>query len=283
MLTERVVAVSADPVVELFIACSPGPADRSLLVIHGGPDWDHTYLREPLIRLAGRHRLLLPDLRGCGRSTKGLGAERYTPDAVIGDLIALLDALGIEQVAVLGFSYGGLLAQRLVLAAPERVRALIIASSSVVPVPSQPAGDRSRRQMPGTKATVWSDPSACGPELTRAAAIAAARANIWRPQSLRDYIRRLDAVQFSAEWLRAQRTGNLPSARPYGALERLADLEIPILLLHGRHDTIFPASLVEPTRAAIPSAQAVILEAAGHMAHIDQPCEWLTAISRFLP
>jgi hypothetical protein len=44
VLTETLVAVSADPRVELLVAQSPGPADRALLVIHGGPDWDHTYL-----------------------------------------------------------------------------------------------------------------------------------------------------------------------------------------------------------------------------------------------
>jgi hypothetical protein len=46
VLTESLVAVSADPRVELLVAQSPGPADRALLVIHGGPDGDHTYLRE---------------------------------------------------------------------------------------------------------------------------------------------------------------------------------------------------------------------------------------------
>lgn len=45
--------------VDLFVAWADGPADRTLLVIHGGPDWDHSYLREPLDALAGTHRLLL--------------------------------------------------------------------------------------------------------------------------------------------------------------------------------------------------------------------------------
>lgn len=79
MFVEDVVAVSADPLVELFVAATPGPVDRTLLVIHGGPDWDHSYLREPLNELAGSHRVVLPDLRGCGRSTRGLADEFYTP------------------------------------------------------------------------------------------------------------------------------------------------------------------------------------------------------------
>lgn len=133
--TENHVVVSAEPDVRLFVAQSQGPAERPLLVIHGGPDWDHSYLREPLDRLAGRHRLILPDLRGCGRSTRGLADGEYTPDAATADLAVLLDALGVADADVLGFSYGGLLAQRLALAAPHRVRKLVIASSSVLPVP----------------------------------------------------------------------------------------------------------------------------------------------------
>ncbi len=85
--------------VTLFTSVSPEPADRTLLVVHGGPDWDHTYLREPLSRLAGDCPLVLPDLRGCGRSTTGLDDRQYTPDLVVGDLLALLDHLGVARAA----------------------------------------------------------------------------------------------------------------------------------------------------------------------------------------
>ena len=52
MLTEPLVTVSADPRVELLVAQTPGPAGRALLVIHGGPDGDHTCPRDPLSELA---------------------------------------------------------------------------------------------------------------------------------------------------------------------------------------------------------------------------------------
>ncbi len=135
MFAESLIEVCADPPVELFVASTAGPAERTLLVIHGGPDWDHSYLREPLGELGNQYRLLLPDLRGCGRSTRGLPDDQYTWDAVVADLLALLDATGAAPTDVLGFSTGGLIAQRLTLAVPHRVRRLVIASSSVLPVP----------------------------------------------------------------------------------------------------------------------------------------------------
>ncbi|MER5641101.1 alpha/beta hydrolase [Kitasatospora sp. NPDC002227] len=275
-------AVSAEPAVELFVAHTDGPADRTLLVIHGGPDWDHSYLREPLIHLTGR-RLILPDLRGCGRSTQGLRDDQYTPDAAVGDLTALLDAFEVRQADILGFSYGGALAQHLALTAPERVRRLIIASSSVLPVPPDAFNgwhERDVRLAAGS--TVWSDRTLSGPELVRAAAVAEAPANLWRPEVLPDYQRRLDSINFTAEWLRPWQAGILPGARPDAAAERLTRLGIPLLLLHGRQDMTFPAGLAEDAERLIPSARAVVLDDAGHMAHIDQPGTWLSAIADFL-
>jgi pimeloyl-ACP methyl ester carboxylesterase len=281
--TESHIAVSADPAVRLFVAQSQGPADRVLLVIHGGPDWDHSYLREPLDRLAGQHRLILPDLRGCGRSTRGLGDGQYTPDAATGDLAVLLDALGVADADVLGFSYGGLLAQRLALATPRRVRRLIIASSSVLPVPPgalEGWAERDRRTAAAKRA--WSDRALSGPDLTRAAAIAQAPADLWRQDAMPGYLARLQRIRFSAEWLRPWRAGTLPPAHPDDAALRLAAVSIPILLLHGRQDMTFPAALAEQAAALIPSARAVIIQDAGHMAHIDQPGQWIIAVSGFL-
>jgi pimeloyl-ACP methyl ester carboxylesterase len=283
MFTESVVAVSAEPVVELFVAQTPGPADRTLLVIHGGPDWDHTYLREPLAELAGRHRVVLADLRGCGRSTRGLGDDQYTPAAATADLVALLDAFGTPQIDVLGFSYGGLIAQRLVLAAPERVRRLVIASSSVLPVPPDAFdGWHEREERRAPESAVWSGSSLSGPELTRAAAVAGAGANVWCPEVLPAYLDRLAGVHFSGEWMRSWQAGPLPTARHTDAAQRLAALGIPLLLLHGRQDMIFPVALVDETTRLIPSARAVVIEEAGHMAHVDQPRAWLDAVAGFL-
>ncbi len=283
MFTTSTVPVSADPVVELFVAQSAGHPGRPLLVIHGGPDWDHSYLREPLVQLADRHRVLLPDLRGCGRSTRGLADEQYTPAAATGDLAVMLEVLGIAQVDVLGFSYGGLIAQRLALAFPERVRRLVVASSSVLPVPANAfEGWHERTERRAAEATVWSDPALSGAELTRAAAMASAPANVWQREMLPDYLDRLAAVRFSGEWMRPWRAGILPSPRPDDAAQRLTVLGLPLLLLQGRQDMIFPATLAEEAAKLIPSARAVIIEEAGHMAHIDQPRAWLNALTDFL-
>jgi pimeloyl-ACP methyl ester carboxylesterase len=284
LLDEGLVRVSADPQVALFVAQTAGPADRVLLVIHGGPDWDHSYLREPLAGLAGSCRVVFADLRGCGRSTRGLGTAQYTPDAVVADLLALLSALDVAQADVLGFSYGGELGQRLTLAAPDRVRSLIIASSSVQLVPADAYDDWP--EVAGARvasSALWmagdQEPT---PQLVRAAAVARIALDVWRPQARAGYRRRLEDVRFSADWARVFAAGLLSPARPGNSLERLAALGIPVLLLHGRQDMTYPAALAEQAAARLPRARVAILDEAGHMAHVDDPEAWLAAVARFL-
>jgi pimeloyl-ACP methyl ester carboxylesterase len=106
------------------------PDVAPLLVIHGGPDWDHTYLLPGLELVAQSRRVVVFDLRGCGQSTKGLGYDGYQPELVVGDVERLIGVLGHKRVDLLGFSTGGQVAQLFVEAHPGRVRRLILASTT---------------------------------------------------------------------------------------------------------------------------------------------------------
>jgi pimeloyl-ACP methyl ester carboxylesterase len=278
------VRVADDPVVELFVAETAGDPNRTLVVVHGGPDWDHTYLKDPLLGLGNERRVVFADLRGCGRSTRGLDHDAYAPQHATDDLVVLIEGLGPDPVDVLGFSYGGMLAQRLLVSAPDLVRRVIIASSSVLPVePDGFAGWRERDERlasipPHDEAddTIWDEVR------TRRDAVSSAAVNVWRRDALPGYLARLEQVHFTAEWSRSWLAGTLPPARPDDVVARLADLAKPILLLHGRQDMTFPVSLVEATTALIPTARGAVIEDAGHMTHVDEPEPWLAAIRTFL-
>ena len=97
-------------------------AGEPILMLHGWPQ--HWYLWRGVIpRLAGRFRVICPDLRGFGwTDTPGHG---YDPDHFTSDAVALLDALEIERAPVLGHDWGGYTAFLLGTRHPDRVRRLI--------------------------------------------------------------------------------------------------------------------------------------------------------------
>lgn len=264
---------------EIFVAWQEGTTGRTLLAIHGGPDWDHSYLRDPLERLDCL--LLMPDLRGCGRSGR-VPEEEYHPDGIMRDLVRVLDAFDVERVDVLGHSYGGMVAQRFAITHPARVRSLIVSGSSVLPVPPDAfAGWSGRDEILARQEDPWQ--STLSPEeCVRAEAFAAAPANIRRAEAMPGYLRRLEEIRFGGEWARPFLAGSLVSPRLPDAAQRIAALGIPVLLLHGRQDMTFPVSLVEPTLELIPRSRAVVLEEAGHMVHVDEPAGYLGAVREFL-
>ena len=94
---------------------------KPLLLLHGWPEFWLTW--EPVMtRLAGRFSLIAPDLRGFGDSDRPDGA--YGPDQHTSDMLALMDALGIERFGVVGHDVGGAAMQPLARAAAERITGL---------------------------------------------------------------------------------------------------------------------------------------------------------------
>lgn len=97
-------------------------AGAPLLLLHGWPEFWLTW--EPVMaRLADRFRLIAPDLRGFGGSDKP-ATTAYGPDRHAADMLALLDALGIARVGVVGHDVGGAVMQPLARAAPARIAGL---------------------------------------------------------------------------------------------------------------------------------------------------------------
>jgi pimeloyl-ACP methyl ester carboxylesterase len=94
---------------------------RPLLLLHGWPEFWLTW--EPVMtRLADRFQLIAPDLRGFGDSDKPAGV--FGPPDHTADMLALLDALGLDQVGVVGHDVGGAIMQPLARAAPKRLTGL---------------------------------------------------------------------------------------------------------------------------------------------------------------
>ena len=78
--------------------------------------------------LSNRLRLIIFDNRDSGKSSRCM--DSYTTKTMAQDIIGLMDHLRIDQAHILGTSMGGMIAQQVVLMAPERVNSLILVSTT---------------------------------------------------------------------------------------------------------------------------------------------------------
>jgi aminoacrylate hydrolase len=86
-----------------------------------------SFWTEALPHVAAGRRIILPDHRGCGASDRPVAG--YSIGRLAADMLCILDALGIARVDIVGHSTGGLIAQRLALSAPGRVRDLVLSGT----------------------------------------------------------------------------------------------------------------------------------------------------------
>ncbi len=111
--------------VEVFYR-EAGPKDGPVvLLLHGFPTSSHMY-RDLIPELAGRYRVIAPDLPGFGNTvTPPRGKFTYTFDALADVIAAFVDALGLTRYALYIFDYGAPVGLRLALRYPERVSAIV--------------------------------------------------------------------------------------------------------------------------------------------------------------
>src|SRR5690349_108853 len=116
-----------------------GPKDGLPVVLcHGFPELAYSWRHQlPALAAAG-YRVVAPDQRGYGRSSRPVDIEDYDIAHLTGDLLGLVDALGEEQAVFAGHDWGSIVVWQLALMAPERVRGVVGMSVPFWPRPPAP-------------------------------------------------------------------------------------------------------------------------------------------------
>jgi len=251
--------------VDLCVETFGSPTDPAILLIMGAGasmDW---WQDDFCARLAAGPRYVIRyDHRDTGGSTSyPPGEPGYTGDDLVADAAALLAVLGVRRAHVVGQSMGGALAQLLALDHPECVASLtLVATSPAGPDPDlPPMSDEAQAAFAAIAEPDWSDRAAVIEYLTEQ----------WRAGASR-------SRPFDAEGTRAlsarvvDRTTNMESSmkNAYAAegsdrwRERLGELEVPTLVVHGTEDPLFPLGHGEALAREIPGAELLTLEGGGH-------------------
>ncbi|KDP28185.1 hypothetical protein JCGZ_13956 [Jatropha curcas] len=107
-----------------------GPA---ILFLHGFPELWYSWRHQLLHLSALGYRCIAPDLRGFGDTDAPESVTEYTGFHIVGDLIGLLDELGIEKVFLVGHDWGAVIAWYFCLFRPDRIKALVNSSIAFTP------------------------------------------------------------------------------------------------------------------------------------------------------
>lgn len=251
-----------------------------LFLLHGGPGGDHAGFKSAAAALRDVAQLVYIDHRGSGRSGEGDPA-RYTLDENIEDVDALRDYLGLERIAVLGWSYGGMVAQGYAIRFPERLSQLVLMATApsyrFIADARRIVEERGTPEQRQVCRALWEGAFESLEQLYE-------YYRVMGPM----YATRFDPETFEQGWHRGIRKIELLNLgfggflRTFDFTEELHRITCETLVLGGEEDWICPPEHSRIIAERIPRAHLKIFPKSAHNIPQDQPQEFLAAVRGFL-
>jgi 3-oxoadipate enol-lactonase len=240
--------------------------DGPVLVLSHGAFLDHTMWEDVVAALSPGVRCITWDERGHGMSECG-GPFDYWDAAK--DVVALMDECGVQQAVLGGMSQGGWLTQRVALAAPDRVRGIVLTGTSVRPL--EPEAQAGFEQL----CAGW---LAMGPVGDIAVAILGVQ---FAPS---DY----DGTRFIGKWqskppVEWTEVWTTILRRRDEIIDRFGEIRCPALFVHGTVDAAFPVAAAEEMSSLVADSRGVVVVEGGpHCLALTHPAELSGAIGTFM-
>ena len=270
--------VTVDGIITQYLEAGTGP---TLLLLHGH-EQSATSWRWVIPALARTHHVLALSLPGHGDTAPALDA--YAPGSDTAPFLAdFLDALGVGAVDLVGHSAGGVVALRLALADPARVRTLILVDSAGLGREVHPLLAVDTLPLVGELAILLSRlPGGDVGRTTMSAAMLFARP--WRAPAgffgeQHDLARRPGQLEASTATARAlfDATGQRQIL-----LDQLPTVTAPTLVIWGASDYLLPAHHAQTAVDLLPHGRLAVLPDCGHLPHIEHPDRFATVLSNWL-
>jgi pimeloyl-ACP methyl ester carboxylesterase len=247
-----------------------------VMLLHGiGLDAAHVSWKHALPHLAANHRVIAPDFPGHGESD---GADDYTMAFYHAVLDGLFDALAIERASLVGISMGGAVALGHALDHQQRIERLVLVDGYGLghDAPWRPGG-AALLNTPGFGG--WLGAGLANPALVASSLVGLTVAP--STEFISDVQRAVGpaAARALAAWQRDEfRACGLRTCY----LDRLHELAMPTLLVHGREDPIFPIAWSERAAERIPDGEFVAFERCGHWPPREHPERFNRLVGDFL-
>jgi aminoacrylate hydrolase len=247
-----------------------GPADAPPVILSPGLGGSAAYWAPNLEALKARHRVILYDHRGTGRSERAL-PRNLTVEDMAADVLALMDGLGIERAHLVGHAAGGAIGLSLALSAPERLSSLLAING-------------------------W---SALDPHFARCFET---RLALLRDSGVRAYLRAQPIFLYPAPWTSEHRDAldretehqlaSFPGAEAVEArvaalqafyiADRLGEIATPILALAAKDDMLVPWTCSRALADGAPSATLELMDWGGHACNVTDPGRFNQIVSAWL-
>jgi proline-specific peptidase len=254
-----------------------------LLVMHGGPGADHATML-PLQPLADRFTLVFYDHRCNGRS-EGADVSSMTWENLTADADALRQKLGFDKWAVLGHSFGGMVALEYALHYPQSLSHLLLMDT---------CGDARWVQQNAPDLLMKRGFSAAEVQAARRFFNGQLAPKEFLPAMMKfgkAYYYRSSFLTLVHEVLSGGfKVKMRPEAQIFAfsqllpgwtVMDRLSEIQVPALVLAGRHDFQFPPEHQAMLAAGLPNARLEIIERAGHNAHLERTSDVIEIIKSF--
>jgi aminoacrylate hydrolase len=235
-----------------------GQADGPPILLSSGLGGSGSYWQPNLAALGTRHRVITYDHRGTGRSDRDVPRD-LTVEAMAADVIALMDAIGLETCTFIGHALGGHIGLALALSAPERLDRLVVINGWA-------KLDPHTARCFDTRLALLRD---SGPR----AYLHAQPLFLYPPQWISDHH---DRLQDEEEAMLAHFPGvemiqrRVAAVRRFNIAGRLDDIHVPTLLVASDDDMLVPPSASEKLAAGIPGAQLARMAAGAHACNVTR-------------
>ena len=248
-----------------------GAGDQTVLFVHGFPFQASMWEPQIPVALEAGRRAVAPDLPGFGASDVPAERSAYSIDGYADLVAALVDALGLGRVVLVGLSMGGYIALAFARRHPGALAGLVLADTR--PDPDTPEGRKGRSDqqalvaergdvtplVDGLLARVLAEAS------PRRAEVAARLGDMMRSTAPGGWIGALEAMKE-----RPDQTDLLPR------------ISVPVLVVVGESDALVPLDVAEAMAKAIPGARFEVVPGAGHVSNLENPEVFNRALSDFL-
>jgi proline iminopeptidase len=252
-----------------------------VIAINGGPGLSHAYMVQNDVweRIAKNRLVVFYDQRGIGASKRMQPGASQSMPAQVADLEAVRQALGLAKVALVGDSYGGLVAMAYAAAHPEHVARLVLSDSpgpswkSIVHVLPEVFPDI-EEQNDKEEQSLGSGSDAAA----RAGLRNHFRMIFYSPEKRDAYMARMGDLGFEP----AVGAAVEKATADLDLTDKLADFKFPTLVITGRYDMNVAPLTAWRLAHAIPGAKLVFFEHSGHLPSFEEPEKYVSVLEDFL-